>query len=352
MLKGLENSHKGSTKSLLNTSSKSGVSGCIETMSFYADEMSTQGSDDDSLQADPIDADAPGDWLLRPTSKIGSQLSSQIFGSMFEDFTQQIAAFALSKHSEQFAGLGQQLGATLISQLGWSTEVLLDHYRTAIAPLLAQLASPFRGVWPGNLEGLHLDVNEMKTLMVDEGLPIAWVPRTSILRSVLAAKTAQQRRAVYGRRWVAIVDDCEAMLDRTTSTAVEPFKLQALKSIAGLRSGHHELAQAFSAATLDTTVGYVFSTRLARRHATNVEHLGKLDERPVREFFAVAQLMGVHLQYRPSDGDPIPRTFNRHASIHGVSTVQYSRLNSVLALAHLTSFIWFIELSTTRRPRR
>jgi hypothetical protein len=151
---------------------------------------------------------------------------------------------------------------------------------------------------------------------------------------------------------VAIVDDCEAVLGRTTSVAVEPFKLQALKSIAGLRAGHHELAQAFSAATLDTAVGYMFSTKPARQLATNVEHRGRLDERPVREFFAVAQLMGVHLQYRPSNGDPIPRTFNRHASIHGVSAVQYSRLNSVLALAHLMSFLWFIELSTTRGPKR
>ena len=87
---------------------------------------------------------------------------------MFEGFSQQIAAFALSGHSEQFAGLGRQLGVCLLSQSGWSIERLLDHPRTAIAPVLAELSSPFRGVWPGNFEGLHLDADDMKTLMVDE----------------------------------------------------------------------------------------------------------------------------------------------------------------------------------------
>jgi hypothetical protein len=271
---------------------------------------------------------------------------------MSAGLSQQTAASVLSKFSEQFADIGRGFGANLMPQSGWLTGELFEHYRTAIAPLLDELTSPLRGVWPGNLDELDLHVDEMKTLMIDEGLPIAWVPRTAILRSVAAAKTALQRRAVYGRRWVAIVDDCEALLDQTTSAAVEPFKLQALKSIAGLRAGHHELAQAFSAATLDTAVGYVYSTKPARHLATNVEHRGKLDKRPVREFFTVAQLMGIHLTYRPSSGDPIPRTFNRHASVHGVSKVQYSRLNSVLALAHLTSFLWFIELSTTKGSNR
>lgn len=336
----------------LNARLRSGMSGRIVQLRFYADEMNIPGSDDAGSRTESLGGDAADDSLSRMARALGSQFSDQSFGPMFEGLAQRTAASALSGFIERFDDIGRNLGASLVPTSGWLAEGLLEHYRTAIAPLLAELTSPFRGVWPGNLAELDLEVDDMKTLMIDEGLPIAWVPRMSIVRSVVAAETPQLRRAVYGRRWVAIVDDCEAMLNRTTSSAVEPFKLQALKSISGLRSGHHELAQAFSAATLDTAVGYVFSTSPARSNATSVKHRGQLDERPVREFFAMAQLMGVHLQYRPSNGDPVPRTFNRHASIHSVSKVQYSRLNSVLALAHLTSFLWFMELSTARAQKR
>ena len=64
------------------------------------------------------------------------------------------------------------------------------------------------------------------------------------------------------------------------------------------------------------------------------------DELDVRTFFVICQLWGIHRRFWVKDGDPTPTWFNRHGSVHGVSSRQYSRLNAVLGVAHLTSLMW------------
>ncbi|AKV72207.1 hypothetical protein SXIM_00003 [Streptomyces xiamenensis] len=55
-----------------------------------------------------------------------------------------------------------------------------------------------------------------------------------------------------------------------------------------------------------------------------------------------------HARYYPADGDPIPRTFGRHPSAHGVSRLQYSRINTIYALMLVTTVIKFFD---TELPR-
>ena len=73
---------------------------------------------------------------------------------------------------------------------------------------------------------------------------------------------------------------------------------------------------------------------------------------PVRTYFAWSQLAGVYKRYRREDNDPIPSTFNRHGSSHGVSKRQYSRLNATLGMAHLTSLMWIIDSETRHINKR
>ena len=63
----------------------------------------------------------------------------------------------------------------------------------------------------------------------------------------------------------------------------------------------------------------------------------------VREFIAFAPLWQAYQKFNTEDGDSIPQTFSRHASVHGVSTRQFSRRNAVQALLFVTGLLVFMD---------
>ena len=213
-----------------------------------------------------------------------------------------------------------------------------------ILDALPDLSDSFRGVWPANLrgKGIDLQVDKLKSLMMDEGLPIAWVPRSETIRMVFAAEGPAARRAVYGRRWRGVVTDCEQLTNRMSSVATSGYLRFLRATIHSLREGHPEGAQALAATTLDTAVKEFFN-RDSYRQWIGARGRIEPDELPVRRFFITCQLWGIYRHFEVRDGDPTPGTFNRHGSVHAVSARQYSRLNAVLGLAHLTSLLWAID---------
>lgn len=222
----------------------------------------------------------------------------------------------------------------------------------SITGSLGDLADVMRGIWPANLSGLSplLDVDKMKALMMDEGLPIAWVPRQETVRMVLEATSPAQRRAIYGRRWRGIVTDCEQLVNRMSATATSSYVRFLRAIIASLRDGHYESAQALAATTLDTAISDFYGE--SRRKWIGTNKRIDPEELSIRQFFVVSQLWGIHRQYKAGNGDRLPGTFNRHGSVHGVSSRQYSRLNAVLGLAHVTSLLYSIDIAHSNRSRR
>lgn len=180
---------------------------------------------------------------------------------------------------------------------------------------LGDLADVMRGMWPANLSGLSplLDVDKMKALMMDEGLPIAWVPRQETVRMVLEATSPAQRRAIYGRRWRGIVTDCEQLVNRMSATATSGYVRFLRAIIASLRDGHYESAQALAATTLDTAILDFYGDESRRKWIGTNKRI-EPEELSIRQFFVVSQLWGIHRQYKASNGDRLPGTFNRHGS--------------------------------------
>ena len=241
----------------------------------------------------------------------------------------------------------QAQSARIIGQsLGQDVQDLLQSFFDAL-PHSADLA---RGVWPSNLSGtqVELDVDTFKMLMLDEALPIAWVPRAETVGLVFAAETPAARRAVYGRRWRSVVNDCEELTDKMNSVATTRYIRFLRAAIRSLREGHSESAQALAATVLDTAVAEFFDKDTYKQWIWKKERI-EPGELSVRKFFMICQLWGIHRRFH--SGDPIPGTFNRHGTVHAVSARQYSRINAVLGLAHLTSFLWAIESTYGTRGR-
>jgi hypothetical protein len=227
----------------------------------------------------------------------------------------------------------------LFDVLHQQTEDLFSGIRAQITSYFPDLTR-LRKTFPKNLLDADFDLNVdvLRLWTLDESLPVAWVPGPRIIKALSAATSRGERRSVYGTRWKTILNQCESALNNITASEVAPFVAHSKKAIMGLREGHTDLAQAYAASILDTAVTKLIPKghyqSLVRTTDTD-----DLEELSVSQFLMFSQLNSVHTTYSAKRGDPVPRSFNRHATIHAVGFPQYSRINALLGIAHVTSFL-------------
>jgi hypothetical protein len=256
------------------------------------------------------------------------------------------------------AGLGQSNLTTLSSILAKNAVFSFDtsaaklasqfasqqtSWLKSVGPLLDKLKT---GFYPTNLEDIEdLGFEEVEAVVLLDGIALYGVPRTEIAEKLIRAETTQARRAILGRRWKGISADCRAAVERCGSTSVARYVTFAIAALDALDSEHTEAAQALAASLLDTLANGYFG---ADRYKYTPDMKGKrttaeYDNFTVREFIAFAPLWQAYQKFEAKDGDPIPQTFSRHASVHGVSTRQFSRRNAVQALLFVTGLLVFLD---------
>jgi hypothetical protein len=108
----------------------------------------------------------------------------------------------------------------------------------------------------------------LQTLLLDEGLALAWVPPTDILSALLAAPSKQERRRILGRRWKRIVAACRVAIESASVVDFAPYRGFALNIIEMMEQGHSEGAQALAANLLDTMLRETLDGP-SRREVTN-----------------------------------------------------------------------------------
>ncbi|MBT1669651.1 hypothetical protein KK092_09680 [Curtobacterium flaccumfaciens pv. flaccumfaciens] len=219
---------------------------------------------------------------------------------------------------------------------------------TRVTSLLPTPAELIRRGLPENLQPVDVVYDPTAfRLWMEEGIPVAYVLDGSIVNDLAAATTPQERRAILGRRRARIVSDCASLLDGITATDVLPYVETGRLAIAGFGAGHHQLAQTWAAANLETLV-----KQLDNRHWTAIRDAAQAPPKLFRWFFFVTQVRTVMTNVGRG---PVPTSFNRQASVHFTTTRRhFSKLNAMLAIAHLTSAICNYDAAakqaTTRRP--
>jgi hypothetical protein len=223
--------------------------------------------------------------------------------------------------------------------------------------LQAQLAQVFGGLdwsciqqaWrrglPPNWHDLADDLRFGSLLNITEdGYPTAWVPRASILRELIAAD-ADDRQAVFAARRVEIIEDCCACLEEVTSAELIDLAAKLDEALEVAEAGRHlAAAQALAASVFDT----VLRRTIKPQHVAGYYLKAKKEIEDRHENASLAELrwgvvhvpvlVALHM-FKARKGDPIPTTFNRHASAHAVGPEQYTEANAVIALALATSLV-------------
>lgn len=194
---------------------------------------------------------------------------------------------------------------------------------------------------PPNWHGVR-GMNQLETLLLDEGLALAWVPPTDILNALLAASSKQERRRILGRRWKRVVAACRESIESASEADFAQYRGFALNVIRMLEDGHPEGAQALAANLLDTMLRETLDGP-SRKEVTDQRNRLSIDALPMRAAMVFGGIWGSHTEFWPNAGQSVPREFTRHGSAHAVSRKQYSRINALIALMHVTAYIILLD---------
>lgn len=194
---------------------------------------------------------------------------------------------------------------------------------------LSELLAP---AWlPDNIADADLDA--VAAISLDDGVPIAWVPRAEIVAELIAAGSREEREEILLARCMDVLDDCEAVLAEIT----HELAAQCRYAIDAARVDLYAPAQSHAAGIVESVTGYGIGGRERAKARAAVA----VDDLPLRfacEHFVIRPLLRCFIEWYPSQGRPIPDHFSRHATAHAVGKPDvFTPINSLVAVMLATS---------------
>lgn len=206
-----------------------------------------------------------------------------------------------------------------------------------------------RALLPPNLKD-HADeitAGQVREFVEQEGIPLYLVPRGCLALRLLEAKDRAGRRRVLGDRYKSLMDDCAAVLKWADHEVISSELSFVLDGLGAMRAGHFRSAQAMFTVTLDTMIYRFYPDLQDRRDITNrkkgADVPKAIEEMGVRDAFIWLPIWNAHEEFWKNKGDKVPYYYSRHASVHGVSSRQFSKRNCIQALMLVTSLIGYAD---------
>lgn len=229
---------------------------------------------------------------------------------------------------------------------------IFDQYHSGMRGLFESIGDVTAWIYPENLRELKPPLRNLEALLVDEGIPLMWVPRTETVAALFAQADTSGRRRVLRQRWRGVVRDCEVVIEKVDHPELADARYFALDCVRALREGYSNGAQALATNLLDSLMQQHFEKQhridLTKNDFKQNGVRFDMNDRHIREAFVFAPVWYAYAKYRPRSEGKIPREFGRHPSAHGVSRRQYSRINAVIGLMLATSVLRFFDLELSR----
>jgi hypothetical protein len=268
-----------------------------------------------------ISAQAIGDLA---SARIATTLVDSVNLAAIAEATTYVAEIgALATATEQLTQIAEQ----------WTRVSAIDQLKTMIDSLdLAKLTVP--GWLPENLADSS-DLDEVAEICLDEGLPLAWVPRAEIVAELVAATDAEERQAILLERRADVLDDCERALANITHELAD----QCRKAIRADRANFPEPAQSHAAGIIDSIVVAIHGGD-GRNEVARLAQV-PVDDLPLRvacEHFVLRPLFLCFKRWWAASATPVPKHFARHATAHAVGQADvFTPINSLVAIMLATS---------------
>ena len=212
---------------------------------------------------------------------------------------------------------------------------LVEQFTSALAGInWDQLREAFERWLPSNLRSVS-DLDDAARVALDEGLPLAWIPRGEVLEELLASPNQEERVRILEAHADDILDDCESVLQ----DIAQEWGNQCRSAIAAFRHGLEAPAQSHAGNIVDSIIYAVLGS--GGRDKAKQRAQEDYDDLPIHvamENLVLRPLFLGFIRWFPGQGDPIPDHFARHATAHAVGQLGvFSRTNALIAVMLATS---------------
>ncbi|MBB2975126.1 hypothetical protein FHX49_000667 [Microbacterium endophyticum] len=248
---------------------------------------------------------------------------------------------------------------TIMNSLLRPMESLISAQQLASLDVLGRLNTGFLGdlSWITDLtKGLELDkqhlppnwravglepddIEDDVRAILEEGIPLAWVPSGRVIEMLLAAPGAPARRRIISNNHRGILTHCERVIGRLPRGRALFYVDMIRKAILALRDGHVEASQALATNVLDTLVNQHTKDAFDVKPGvlTNPSSYPKFKKQSWRLTLAVHPATTVMRGWFTLDDRP--GGYRRNATSHAITRHQYNRINAVLAIMNATSLL-------------
>lgn len=261
--------------------------------------------------------------------------------------------------------MGEIVGMSLkdvIEQFGHVDDP--DAYERAQTNLALAVAMDW--LRPCNWHASGLTPDDILAVAVGCGMPVVWVPPTEVLIEVTEAHPSD-RIGVLVSRQDEVLAHCEKLLTQCRDPELQESRTLAGRALEALRAGHHEAAMALAVAVAESLAFWVSEIRTApfdscdepdvhdaqpgqrhklrNRYRRAAELLDQMDSDERESWFDVmrrallAPIPKFFTKFHPDDGDPVPETVSRHATVHQPTVEHLSPANTLLSVMLCTSYL-------------
>lgn len=233
---------------------------------------------------------------------------------------------------------------------GWVQQIQ-DHFSYSPKNLLAgSLFGGFNRLFlPKNLKPFadEIQFDEVYEFSKTEAIPLHLIPRGEVALRLLRAESSAQRRHILRKCEKKIIEDCRAVLAEALDGPAKEEAGFALEAAKAMVMKLHGPAQAFLTTTLDSLLFDLFPEKETRKEITNKREGDTppptIEEANAHAALTLLPIRNAHTTFWKDKGDEIPKTYSRHATVHGVSKRQYTKTNCIQALMLVTSLIGYID---------
>ena len=189
-----------------------------------------------------------------PQDQLALSVARNLAPQLQAAFTQQLQP-VLDAFRVQFAdSIGQTLALQLELIIAPQLEVFRELARSVMPRLIElQPLNLLTDLLPPNWKDVpDLDIETVIGIVLDEGIPLVWVPRPAIVTELISAADADTRDGILSSSRDDIALDCLAVIGEITDAKLKPLAGLAAEAVTALQAGHSSSAQALAGNVFDT----------------------------------------------------------------------------------------------------
>lgn len=209
----------------------------------------------------------------------------------------------------------------------------------AVQSAVKRMLKAFKERFPPNWLDTPLEDDlDVYKAIIDDGIPLVWIPRAEVVTAITEAEGRDQRLRALLDHKDEVVEDCTGCLGvvkESTDKRLLDWARLAQQAVDVLSLEYHAAAQALAVCVADAAVGTI---RNGNRKEESVDW-DDVTMRELRMSGVLGPLARFYTRWFPSDENPPPDALSRHVSVHHPRLDHYTQENAVLAVTLLCSLL-------------